>query len=65
MSRSPLKPTISMQQEALCTAITDIIWRAGGSVYGVVCLPHPTHGHVEDSDHFNADGIFHYELFYR
>ncbi|XP_046632540.1 inactive ubiquitin carboxyl-terminal hydrolase MINDY-4B-like isoform X2 [Daphnia pulicaria] len=53
----PLKPSFSMQQEALCTAITDIIWKAGGSQYGVLCLPHPTHTHVEESDLFNADGV--------
>lgn len=57
--RSPLKPSFSMQQEALCTAITDIIWKAGGSQYGVLCLPHPTHTHVEESDLFNADGRSH------
>lgn len=45
-----------MQQEALCTAITDIIWKAGGGLYGVVCLPHPNHSHLEDSDLFNKDG---------
>jgi hypothetical protein len=45
-----------MQQEALCTAVTDVIWKAGGSQYGVLCLPHPTHIHVEESDLFNADG---------
>ncbi len=54
--RSPLKPSFSMQQEALCTAITDILWKAGGNQYGVLCLPHPTHTHVEESDLFNADG---------
>uniref|UniRef100_A0A0P5ZSP1 Ubiquitin carboxyl-terminal hydrolase MINDY n=1 Tax=Daphnia magna TaxID=35525 RepID=A0A0P5ZSP1_9CRUS len=53
----PLKPSFSMQQEALCTAITDIIWTAGGCHYGVLCLPHPIHIHVEESDHFNADGV--------
>ncbi|XP_057380338.1 inactive ubiquitin carboxyl-terminal hydrolase MINDY-4B-like [Daphnia carinata] len=53
----PLKPTFSMQQEALCSAITDIIWKAGGCQYGVLCLPHPSHTHVEESDHFNADGV--------
>ncbi|KAI9555732.1 hypothetical protein GHT06_018247 [Daphnia sinensis] len=53
----PLKPSFSMQQEALCTAITDIIWTAGGCQYGVLCLPHPVHTHVEESDHFNADGV--------
>lgn len=53
---SPLKPTVSMQQEALSAAITDIIWKAGGGQYGVICLPHPALGHLENSDHFNQDG---------
>ena len=55
---SPLKPTVTMQQEALSAAIADIIWKAGGNQYGIICLPHPSQSHLENSDHFNQDGMF-------
>ena len=47
-----------MQQDALCTAITDIIWKAGSNQHGVLCLPHPAIRHVDESDLFNGDGIY-------
>ena len=53
---SPLTPSSAMQQEALCTAISDIIWRAGDGHSGYFCLPNSTQTHVSDSDHFNCDG---------
>lgn len=54
---SSLTPTKTMQNDALCTALSDIFWRAGERKSCTVCLPHPTENFLRPSSHFNEDGI--------
>ena len=54
---SPLRPTKQMQQDALCTALADVFWKAGGNESCTVCLPHPTDTHIQPTDQFNEDGV--------
>jgi len=62
-----MTPSPMMQQDALCTAFTDMMWRAGGSQSCVVCLPHLTLCHVPESEVYNKDGnqSNHNRIFYR
>lgn len=46
-----------MQQEALVSALTEIIWKAGGGQSCVLCLPNTSISHLSDSEGFNQDGV--------
>lgn len=60
---SPLMPTSTMQQEALISALTDIVWKAGGGQSCILCLPDTSVCHVPDSENFNQDGVTEKVLF--
>ena len=45
-----------IQKEALCGALADILWRAGGGKAAVLCLPSKT-AYLSGSNNFNQDGV--------
>lgn len=45
-----------IQKEALCGALADILWRAGGGKSCVLCLPSKT-AYLSGSNNFNQDGV--------
>lgn len=46
-----------MQNEALCLALVDIIWKAGSGLSCIICLLQTKKIHIDESDDFNADGV--------
>ena len=46
-----------MQNEALCLALADIIWKAGSGLSCIICLLQTRQTHIDESEEFNADGV--------
>jgi len=56
-SRDPLQLSQLAQKDALCSALTELIWKTGNKTSCTLCLPDKKGGHVKESGYFNIDGV--------